>query len=506
MSAEDSEELPVGWAWAKLGELGRWAGGGTPTTSVAEYWDNGTIPWISAKDMKADYLGASQDSITEMGREAARLTLLPSGSVLMVVRGMILARTFPVAVTTAPATINQDLRALVPSPVVEPAFLLRALQLIAREVVQATGEATHGTRRLDSDMMKGWPIPLPPLAEQRRIVEAIERLLEKVESTRERLKRVPQTLRRFRQAVLAAGCLGRLTSDWRREPGNTEPVNDWLDSLGIMPSSSFLEEQLPEVPENWNWRACSDLSEQGRALTYGVIKLGPPIDRGVPCLRSSDVRPLFIDREGIKRISPAIAAAYGRTLLQGGELLVTVRGTLGGVAVVPGDLAGANVSREVAVVPLRREVEANFICFWVASTWSKAWLGEQARGAAYTGINIADLKRLPIAIPPYHEQCEIVRRISELLTLADTIEQQATAALQRVELLTQSALAKAFRGDLVPTEAELARREGRSYELASELLARLKVSVNGEVKRSRAKKTSKRSSASGDELLKFMEG
>ncbi len=104
------------------------------------------------------------------------------------------------------------------------------------------------------------------------------------------------------------------------------------------------------------------------------------------------------------------------------------------------------------------------------------------------------------------EQREIVQRASTLLALADTIEQRAKSALKRVDMLMQSVLAKAFRGELVPTEAELARREGRSYESASELLARFKASTNGETKRPRARKSSKRGAASDGTLLEFMEG
>jgi type I restriction enzyme, S subunit len=206
MTEDESDELPEGWAVAQLGVLGSWFGGGTPTTGVAAYWENGRIPWVSAKDMKADYLESSLIGITERGREAARLTLLPPGAVLMVVRGMILARKFPVAVSAAHLTINQDLRALVPRDEIDPNYLLYTLQLASSEVVQATGEATHGTRRLESDRIKSWPVRIAPLVEQRRIVSAIKGVLAKVSSARERLERVTTTMKRFRQAVLAAAC------------------------------------------------------------------------------------------------------------------------------------------------------------------------------------------------------------------------------------------------------------------------------------------------------------
>jgi type I restriction enzyme S subunit len=93
--------------------------------------------------------------------------------------------------------------------------------------------------------------------------------------------------------------------------------------------------------------------------------------------------------------------------------------------------------------------------------------------AGQQGVSGADIKRQPIAVPPLPEQQEIVRRIETLFRLADAIEKRVTAASARAEKLTQAVLAKAFRGELVPTEAELARREARDYEPAARLLERM---------------------------------
>jgi type I restriction enzyme S subunit len=212
-----------------------------------------------------------------------------------------------------------------------------------------------------------------------------------------------------------------------------------------------------------------------------VIKLGPPVPDGVFTLRSSDVRPLFIDRDAVKRISPKIAAEYQRTTLRGGEVLVTVRGTLGGIAVAPSEMAGWNVSREVAVLPvLAGRCLPSYLVFGVASIHCQNWLAERAKGVAYTGINIEDLKELPIPTAPLPEQHEIVRRVDALFMLADAIEARVAAATARADKITQAILAKAFRGELVPTEAELARHEGRDYEPASALLAHIRAARAGD--------------------------
>jgi type I restriction enzyme S subunit len=360
-------------------------------------------------------------------------------------------------------------------------------------------EHVNGTTRLKltQSAMRFLPILLPPVAEQKRIVAKIDALMARVNAARERLAKVPAILKRFRQSVLAAACSGRLTEDWRESHPCVEPGpallhrlrQDWLKSHNTGKSrnrdipSNFCEPlkdlDLWQLPDTWCFSECGLISDPDRAFTYGVIKLGPPQPGGVPTLRSSDVRWLRIDESGIKRISIRVAEQYSRTFLSGGEIVLTVRGTLGGVAVVPFHMKGYNVSREVAVFPIIGGLEPTFFAYSIADMRASQWLGEVLKGEVYTGINIRDLKGLPLPIPPLNEQREIIRRVEALFKLADAIEKRVTTATARADKLTQSILAKAFRGELVPTEADLAHRERREYEPASVLLERIRSEMAG---------------------------
>lgn len=341
-----------------------------------------------------------------------------------------------------------------------------------RQRMMDGAKQTVGMATVSQPTISALAMPFPPLAEQRRIVAQVEALLARVQAARARLAKVPALLKRFRQSVLAAACSGELTADWREQQSDASSAAALLDSLHAARDGSTRLGY--EIPESWPSATCGALCRKDRALTYGVIKLGAPVDDGVPTLRSSDVRHLRIDESSVKRISPEIAADYRRTFLEGGEIVVTVRGTLGGVAVVPPSMRGYNVSREVAVIPIHSKLDARFFCLAIASLPSQNWLTGVEKGVAYTGINIEDLKCLPLPVPPLEEQREIVRRVDALFALADKIETRVVAATARVEKITQAILAKAFRGQLVPTEAELARLEGRDYEPASVLLQRIR--------------------------------
>jgi type I restriction enzyme S subunit len=355
-----------------------------------------------------------------------------------------------------------ELHVIRPRGGIDPHYVYRFL---ARNSVRRSAKenftGTAGQARVPTSFIEELELPLAPLAEQRRIVAKLETLLGQVDACQQRLEKMPTLLKRFRQSVLAAACSGRLTADWRED---ASPKDLLLPGLANPDVISDVEEMV-EAPESWRWLPLQVLCDPDRSICYGVIKLGVEVPDGIPCLRTSDVKPLLIDMTGVKKISPDISDEYKRTLLRGGEVLVSVRGTLGGVAVVPDSLRGWNISREVAVVPIKGVVP-EFVAFWIASVRCQNWLSGVAKGVAYTGINITDLKLLPIALPPLAEQQEIVRRVAGLFALADQLEQRLAQARKQVDKLTPSLLARAFAGNLVPQDP--------NDEPAAKLLERIK--------------------------------
>ena len=286
-------------------------------------------------------------------------------------------------------------------------------------------------------------VSLVPLNEQKRIADKLDQLLAAVDSCKTRLDTIPGIIKRFRQSVVSSAVLGQLTVEWRSQQSESKDQRH-TSSLG-------------------------KLCQAGRVITYGVIKLGDEISDGVPCLRTSNVRWLRIEIEGIKCIAPSLSSEFSRTILQGTEVLVNVRGTLGGVAVASSEMKGWNVSREVAVIPVDTSiVDPDFLALWVASDISQRWLKEVQRGVAYVGINIEDLRTLPVELPPLDEQIEIVRRVEALFAVADRLETRYQAARAQVNQLTPSLLAKAFRGELVPQDP--------NDEPAEKLLERIRAS------------------------------
>lgn len=164
-----------------LGDLVSIRGGGTPDKSNPFFW-SGSIPWISPKDMKHRRLCDSIDHISEDATRASPAKVLPTGSVLVVVRGMILAHTVPVALLDSPATINQDIKALVPRPEITGAYLTAVLWALNQQLLELVEKSTHDTRKLQTDALLRFEIPVPPLREQHRIVARLDDLQAKVDA------------------------------------------------------------------------------------------------------------------------------------------------------------------------------------------------------------------------------------------------------------------------------------------------------------------------------------
>lgn len=186
-------ELPPGWVATKLGDLGRWIGGGTPSKAVVEYW-GGSIPWVSPKDMKVDRIRDTADHVSEEAIQASSTNLVAAGSVLVVTRSGILSHTLPVAVTDVDAALNQDLKALIPGRDVDSAYVAWALRSNARRVLDSCSKAGTTVANIDTKRLLDFEIPVAPLAEQRRIVAAIEEQFSRLDAANASLDQAAKRL------------------------------------------------------------------------------------------------------------------------------------------------------------------------------------------------------------------------------------------------------------------------------------------------------------------------
>jgi type I restriction enzyme S subunit len=196
-----------------------------------------------------------------------------------------------------------------------------------------------------------------------------------------------------------------------------------------------------------------DLCEPGRKLAYGVLQPGPHMEDGVPLVRVGDIKDLRVDGVG-KRIDPKIAQQYPRTRLHGGEVLLSLVGTIGRAAVAPENLAGANVARAVGVIPVADGVDARYVAISLSSPLVTRQLSSLAHEVARKTLNLEDVRRFAIPLPSLSDQRRIAaetdRQLSIVGTLADTVDD----VLIRTEQLRRAVLELAFCGRLVSPDPD----------------------------------------------------
>ncbi|MFJ5385779.1 restriction endonuclease subunit S [Pectobacterium sp. CHL-2024] len=200
-------EIPSTWNVTRLRFLVKISGGMTPRTNKPEYW-GGDIPWVSPKDMKRDAINNSIDTLTEQALLDTGISLYEPNNVLIVVRGMILAHTFPVAINTVSVTVNQDMKVLSTSLDCEYiSLLLKGIEGLILSVVE---ESAHGTKVLRTDVFKNIYLPVPPRGEQKSIVKEIKKLTFLIDQQINRISLLITRLQEYRSTLITNAVTGKI--------------------------------------------------------------------------------------------------------------------------------------------------------------------------------------------------------------------------------------------------------------------------------------------------------
>jgi type I restriction enzyme S subunit len=291
-------------------------------------------------------------------------------------------------------------------------------------------------------------VPVAPAIEQERLVDKVQQLERRTDLARERLAKVPKILKAFRQSVLAAACSGRLTEGWR----DSHHAPQW--------DKAVLKNLIVGRPRNGLSVKAVNYETNIRSLTLTATTSG----RFEPGhFKYLDVDVPTDSHLWLKR---------GDILLQRGNTEEYV-----GVAAVYEGAEKKYIYPDLMIkIHPKKGVLSNYLWMALSAPEARQYFRNNATGSqgSMPKINQTIVEDALIPLPSTDEQYEIVRCVQALFGLAEKIEERVAAATNRAETLTQVVLAKAFRGELVPTEAELARREGRSYEAAAVLLERVR--------------------------------
>jgi type I restriction enzyme S subunit len=492
--------LPKGWSWEPLGKLGTWMGGGTPSKANAAFWINGSIPWVSPKDMKVEIIGETEDKVTIEAIEGSSAKYVPERSVLMVMRSGILRHSFPVAVTDRIVTLNQDLRALTPHKGISPNYVARYLALAAKRVLEDCSKDGTTVNSIEVLALERLPVPLAPPAEQRRIVARVSALFADISEGEAALAAARKGLDTFRRALLKAAVTGELTKNWRQENPVTETGHDLIGRIIKKRASKDIPaararraadarlldtSMLPNLPEGWAWATIRELAD-----VIGGLTKNPDREKmlvRMPYLRVANVRTGGLNLSEMKEIGVTDEDRQRASLKTGDLLIVEGNGSIdqiGRCALWSGEIAECVHQNHIIKARFSDSRLPQWCLTWLLSPYGRTEIEQVA--ASTSGLHtlsISKIEALPIPIPPPAEGNEILRRISEAFTAsADTLAVLDAEASDAARL-KQSVLKAAFEGRLA--------RQDPNEQPVSALLARLEAdSMTTHAKRARKKKDS----------------
>ena len=398
--------VPEGWNREKVSDLGQWFSGGTPSKNRPEYWE-GTLPWISPKDMKVARLRDAIDHVSEdaVGNGTRKVD---AGALLVVVRGMILAHSFPVGLTEVPATFNQDMKALVPADGRDPEYLLYWLQSQKHPVLALVDAASHGTKRLPTERFFDLDVPLPPLPEQRKIAAILSSVDEAIEATQAVIDQVQVVKKGLMQELLTKGLPGR--------------------------HKKFKQTEIGQIPEQWEVVELGALAEVERGKFSHRPRNDPAFYGGdIPFVQTGDVTAcdgwLVRHSQTLNERGLSVSRLFPK-----GTVLITIAANIGETGIATYDVAFPD---SLVGITVGSRLENRFL--QLVLRLRKQELVSAATESAQKNINLQTLKPFRVQVPTIEEQVAISDAI-DLGMGRERSEQSKLEQLLRVKAALMSVL------------------------------------------------------------------
>jgi len=416
-------EIPATWGLKRLKRIVEFRGGGTPPKDNIEYW-RGDIPWVSPKDMKVSVVWDTEDKITAQAISGSATKLVPAGAVLIVVRSGILIHSIPVALAGRAVTLNQDLKALIPTSEIVSKYLAYLISGMQHELLVEWKKEGATVESLELDLIANTPTPLPSIAEQHVIATFLDRETAKIDTLVTKKEQLIKRLHEKRTALIISAV-----------------------TKGIDPNLSMKEsgvEWLGEVPEHW---------EVERIKWFARMESGHTPDKKVesywlggdiPWVSLADTGQLReLDRimnASVMTTSDGIAHSSAH-ILPAGTVVFSRDATIGLCAITGADMA---VSQHFIGWVCGPRIKPEYLLFVLRSMSQE--LERLTMGATVRTIGMPDVKSLVTPIPPVQEQQKIVRYVLEKRSQIDALLAKVRNAIDRLKEMRTALISAAVTG------------------------------------------------------------
>ena len=417
--------LPEGWTVQRIKHVARFAGGGTPSKAVDDYW-GGHIPWVSPKDMKVFRITETQDYITNAAVGSSACSLIPAGSALMVVRSGILQHTIPMAINDVPVCLNQDMKALIPEDGMLSEYLAYLVQGLNDRFLDEWVKQGATVESIEHESMANTPIPVPPTDHQLAIATYLGAETKRIDGLIEEKKRLQDSLIELK--------VRRITEILTGEVDATQPTGDiWL----------------PKIPVGWELKRLKHLGQVRSGLAKGKKHESGVMTVELPYMRVANVQDGYIDLSDVTMIEVA-ESEVERYTLRMGDVLMNEGGDydkLGRGAMWEGRVKQCLHQNHVFAVRLDDVKWAPWVAAVTRTSYAKFYfMNNSKQSTNLASINQTNVKEFPVVIPPVSQRDELLRILTDELRRIDDLVRHVEQELEVLAEFRSSTITDAVLG------------------------------------------------------------
>ena len=404
-------EVPEGWTWCRLGNIGKWQSGTTPNKKNLDYYKNGTIPWLLTGDLNEGLVTEIPNCITEKALKETSLKINPIGSVCIAMYGATIGK---LGILNTPATTNQACCVCNEFYGINNKYLFYFLKEHKEEFIQ---QGFGGAQpNISKEKIVDTFIPLPPLYEQKCIVKSIETYFEQIDSLEENKYDLQTAIKQAKSKILDLAIHGKLVP----QNPNDEPAEELLKRIATSdnrPYKKFDDEGPFDIPESWSWCTLGEIYTHttGKALkkTNNKGTLRKYITTSNLYWNSFDfteVREMYFTDDELEKCT-----------IKKGDLILCNGGDVGRAAIWNYDYDICYQNHVSRLRPKNENINNCFFLYLIMIYKQQGMLN--GKGVGITSLSASDLLSAVIPLPPYQEQRRIVTKIEELFKNLDEILQ-----------------------------------------------------------------------------------
>ena len=426
-------DIPENWIWARFGDICTIDAGGTPDRNTTEYW-GGNIPWVKIGDIRGKYVTTTSECISQKGLDNSSAKIFPAGTLLYT----IFATIGTVGILSIDAATNQAIAGITLLSGVDTDYMYHvSVGLKYLLVAQAHGMAQMN---INQKILKSTPIPLPPLAEQKRIVAKIEELLPLIDRYEQAWSKLEEFNKRFpvdmQKSILQMAIQGKLVPQLLEEGTGEElfqqiqAEKQALIKSGKIkkekPLSEIAEDEIPfDIPDSWRWCRLSELA----VLENGDRSSRYPVDTdyvtfGIPFLGAKDMSGRYMSFDNVRYISETKFKELGNGKLQDKDFICLLRGSVGKISQFKIDENHKTgfICAQMVIIRSVSSTVVDYLYTVMTSPYYFSFIESKTTGTAVRQLPAKELGNILIPLPPLAEQKRIVAKLEEILPLCERLK------------------------------------------------------------------------------------